>query len=60
MMLVGLFLALGLATVVREEGFSNLQESGYDTGAQEIGFFEKLLTIRSERAVQGSASCLRG
>jgi len=56
MMLVGLFLALGLATVVREEGFSNLQESGYDTGAQEIGFFEKLLTIRSERAVQGSAS----
>ena len=55
-MLIALFVILGLATVVREEGFSNLQESGYESGAQEIGFFEKLFLIRSERAIQGSAS----
>lgn len=56
LMFFGLFITLGLATVIREEGFLSLQEAGYDSSSQEIGFFEKLFLIRSERAIQGSAS----
>jgi hypothetical protein len=55
-MAVGLLIALGAASLVREEGFSKLQRSGYDVGTREEGFLEKLLHIRSERAIEGSAS----
>lgn len=55
-MAVGLLIALGIASLVREEGFSKLQSSGYDAGARENGFLEKLLRVRSERAIEGSAS----
>ncbi|EHQ56707.1 hypothetical protein OMB55_00004190 [gamma proteobacterium HIMB55] len=51
-----LVIGLGFASVVREEGVSKLQASGYDPSAQEVGLFEKLIRLRSERAVEGSAS----
>ena len=55
-MAVCLFIALGVASVVREVGFSNLQSSDYDAGERNQGFLEKLLQIRTERAIKGNAS----
>lgn len=55
-MAVGLLITLDIASLVRDEGFSKLQSSGYDTGAREESMLEKLLQVRSERAIKGSAS----
>ena len=51
-----LLVVLSISTLVREQGFSKLQSSGYDADTREQGLLTKLLQVRSERAVKGSAS----
>lgn len=53
---LGLFVTLSAATLVREVGFSKLLNSGYENMENEVGFIEKLVQIRTERAINGSAS----